>query len=98
MQKVARITTYILVLIATAIFLAVAIPKIFFPYEMHWMEGSMVEQVSRILNGKPLYCQPTIYYVPWLYEPLYYYVTAAIASLTGLSFQIARIPSVLSTL
>ena len=84
MRKIALIITYLLALAAAVIFMAVAIPKITFPYEMHWMEGSMVEQVSRILNGKPLYCRPTIYYVPWLYEPLYYYVTAAISSLTGL--------------
>jgi hypothetical protein len=98
MRKLPIIATYLLVFIATAIFLAVAIPKIFFPYEMHWMEGSMLEQVARMLRGMPLYSYPTINYIPWLYEPLYYYVTAAIASLTGLTFQIARLPSVLSTL
>lgn len=57
----------------------------------------MLTQISRIVNGRPLYTAPTIYYVPWLYEPLYYYVSALIASVVGVSFQAVRIPSILST-
>jgi hypothetical protein len=98
MNNLARILTGLLTLTALTIFVLVAIPKILFPYEMHWMEGSMVTQIGRVMAGKPLYCQPTIYYVPWLYEPLYYYVSALFASVAGLSFQVARIPSVLSTI
>jgi len=58
----------------------------------------MVTQIARVVNGKPLYSSPTIYYTPWLYEPVYYYVSALIAGIVGVSFQAARIPSVLSTI
>lgn len=98
MQKISSSITYLLIALAVGIFLAVAIPKILFPYEAHWMEGSMLDAVTRILNGIHLYAKPNIHYVPWLYEPLYYYVTAGIAKIFGLTFFTARIPSILSTL
>jgi hypothetical protein len=98
MKRYSEYASFILIALAVGIFLAVAIPKILYPYEMHWMEGTMLEQVNRILNGKPLYAKPSIYYVPWLYEPLYYYVTELFALVSGLSYPLARIPSVLSTI
>jgi 4-amino-4-deoxy-L-arabinose transferase-like glycosyltransferase len=97
-RKFSIIATYLVIALATIIFLLVAVPKIIFPYEAHWMEGSMLDAISRIQSGIPLFERPSIHYVPWLYQPLYYYITAALTTVSGLSFPVARIPSVLSTL
>lgn len=72
--------------------------RFLYPYEILWMEGSMLDQILRILQGKSLYQAPSVEYVPWLYQPFYYYLTALIAKAAGLTFPIARIISVLSTL
>ncbi|MDP4220563.1 MAG: glycosyltransferase family 39 protein [Bacteroidota bacterium] len=97
MQKINHLIIYILAAIAAAIFLLVAVPKVLFPYEAHWMEGAMLAEVSWLLGGHALYTAPSIYHVPSLYQPLYYYITTAIASVTGLSYFTARIPSILAT-
>jgi hypothetical protein len=93
-----KISTYLLSLIAVSIFCLVSIPRFLYPYEVVWMEGSVLEQIWRLNHGLPLYCAPSIEYVPWLYQPVQYYLTYAITSITGLSFVTARIPSVLSAL
>jgi hypothetical protein len=77
--------------------MVVAIPKVLFPYEAHWMEGAMLSEISWILSCHPLYSAPNIHHVPSLYQPLYYYLTAAITSFTGLTFTTARITSVIAT-
>ena len=98
MIKISEILTYLLIAAVTIIFLLVAIPKIIFPYEASYMEGSMLEAISRVLIGMPVYVKPNIHYLTWLYQPLYYFITAAITSITGLTFVTARIPSILSTI
>lgn len=98
MQRFSEIATYFLVSAAIVIFFLIGIPKIFFPYEAHYMESSMIQSIARISSGLPLYCKPSIHYIPWLYEPLYYYTGAAITSVTGMTFVTARLPSILSTI
>ena len=97
MRKLPIIATYVLVAVAVTIFLAVAIPKIFFPYEAQWLEGAMLTEISWILSGNPLYCTPNISHVPSLYQPFYFYLTSAISTITGLSFPTARITSILAS-
>lgn len=72
--------------------------RFIYPYEVSWMEGSMLEQILRVLQGKSLYAVPSIEYVPWLYQPFYYFIAAGIAKVIGLSFVTARAISVISTI
>jgi hypothetical protein len=97
-DNILSLVIFFLCSIAIVFFCLVATNRFLYPYEVHWLEGSLLDQVARIQNGSSLYCQPSIHYVPWLYEPGYYYITAAITNVTGLSFVTARIPSLLSTL
>ncbi len=90
--------TYALIALGTITFLVVAVPRFLYPYELLWMEGSILDQLWRVMANKPLYCKPSIEYVPWLYQPFYYYLTSAFTSITGLTFVTARIPSVLSSI
>lgn len=92
------IVTYAFIAVGLITFLVVAIPRFLYPYELLWMEGSILDQLWRIMANKPLYCKPSIEYVPWLYQPFYYYVTSVFTSITGLSFITARIPSLISTI
>jgi len=98
MSKVSVAIQYILTGIAFIIFLIVAVPKFIFPYESHWMEGAMLSEISWILHGQPLYLSPTIYHVPSVYQPVYYYFSAAITAVTGFSYMTVRITSLLATM
>jgi hypothetical protein len=97
MKRLSVILQYILIAIAASIFLLVAVPKFLFPYEAHWMEGAMLGEISWILHGNHLYLPPNIYHVPSIYQPLYYFITSAITSITGLNFVTARLTSLIAT-
>lgn len=76
----------------------VVLSRINYRYELEWMEGASLVQVLRIYTGQSLYTQPTLSYIPMLYAPLYFYVAAALAGITGISFLPLRLVSFGSTL
>lgn len=89
-------------LIAAAIcvvaYVFVALQRLAYPFDLEWMEGSMVHHVSRVLSGQPLYAAPTLDFTPFLYPPFYYYVSAAAARVTGLGFLPLRLVSFVSSM
>ncbi len=85
-------------IIYIALFMYVAISRIGYPFELNWMEGGQLDVVERILDGKPIYTEPSMEYVPFIYTPLYYLLAAFISSLMGPGFMALRLVSVISTL
>ena len=71
--------------------------RITYPYQLEWMEGASLVQVSRLLAGHSLYGPPSIEYVPLIYPPLYFYVAAALARAAGVGFAALRLVSCLSS-
>jgi 4-amino-4-deoxy-L-arabinose transferase-like glycosyltransferase len=80
------------------LYIGLALARLRYPYELEWMEGGMVEHVRRILEGRPLYAKPTLEFVSFLYPPGYYLASAALASITGVSFFPLRLLSFASSL
>lgn len=79
-------------------FIITAALRIGYPYELQWMEGSILENVKRVTLGKPIYAAPTMEFVPYLYMPLYYYAAALLSKVVGLGFLATRLVSLLSAL
>lgn len=79
-------------------YLFIAAHRLSYPFDLEWMEGSMVHHVWRVLAGQPIYGPPTLDFTPFLYPPLYYYVSAAVARVTGLGFLPLRLVSVVSSI
>jgi 4-amino-4-deoxy-L-arabinose transferase-like glycosyltransferase len=79
-------------------FLVVALLRLTYPFELEWMEGATVDHVRRVLAGKQLYVSPSLEFTPYIYTPLYYYVSAGVAELTGIGFFPLRLVSLLSSL
>jgi 4-amino-4-deoxy-L-arabinose transferase-like glycosyltransferase len=71
--------------------------RMFYPYQLEWMEGVALVQVNRLLAGKALYVPPSIDFVPLIYPPFYFYASAIIAKLIGLGFGALRLVSFLSS-
>jgi len=71
--------------------------RLSYPYQLEWMEGAGLVQVSRLLAGKAFYVPPSIDFVPLIYPPLYFYASAIIAKLIGLGFGALRLVSFLSS-
>lgn len=81
-----------------AVFAFSATLRLLYPYEVEWMEGSMIDHAIRVFNHQPIYTAPSVDFVPWLYTPGYYYVVAAVMHLTGIGFLAGRLVSVIATL
>lgn len=84
-------------LAAVGAVVAAVAARMAFPYPLEWMEGGVVLHVRRVLRGDPLYVEPGLSFTPFIYPPLYVYVSAAVASVTGIGFLPLRLVSVLST-
>lgn len=79
-------------------FLAVVAGRFGHPYELEWMEGGMLAHVRRALAGQPVYARPSLDFVAYMYPPLYYYASAAVAAVVGEGFAALRGLSVVSAL
>ncbi len=78
-------------------FYIVALSRISYPYELEWMEGAIVDHVLRIMQNLPLYGPPSMEFTPFIYTPLYYYVSAWMSEFVGEGFVALRIVSLLSS-
>lgn len=97
--KIADILLIIFSLLFIALFLFTSLSRISYKYELEWMEGGQVDHIMRVLEGKSIFPSPSIDFIPYIYTPLYVYVSAAIVSVTGFNpLFVARLVSLLSTL
>lgn len=59
---------------AALVFLLTVCQRVFYPHELEWMEGAMVDHSARVADGLPLYCAPEPEHVPFLYAPLMFWL------------------------
>jgi hypothetical protein len=85
-------------LAAVIAYLFVALHRLGYPFAVEWLEGNSLVEVHRILAGQQLYASPTAEYVPDGYPPLYFAVSAAAASVLGVSYLPLRLVSLVSSL
>jgi hypothetical protein len=80
------------------LYLVIVCLRIHYPFELEWIEGGMVDEVQRLLHGQALYVAPSIRYVPYLYPPFYFYLSAASALIFGSGMFPLRLVSFLASL
>jgi 4-amino-4-deoxy-L-arabinose transferase-like glycosyltransferase len=102
-RKAAVLNLMRLLLLLTAIFFIglyvyVALGRLVYPFELEWMEGGSLVQVTRILDGEPLYVRPSFEFTPYIYTPLYFYFAAALAAVLGPGFLPLRFVSFAASL
>ncbi|HXB48347.1 MAG TPA: glycosyltransferase family 39 protein [Streptosporangiaceae bacterium] len=85
-------------LVAVCAYLVIAVSRLSYPFTVEWLESNSLVEVHRILAGQPLYAAPTAGYVPDGYPPLYFAVSAAAASVLGVSYLPLRLVSLVSSL
>lgn len=76
----------------------VVVSRVNYRYDLEWMEGASLVQVDRVLAGQALYTQPSLAYIPMIYPPLYFYLSAGLSWVIGFSFLPLRLLSFASTL
>jgi hypothetical protein len=63
------------------------------PYDLEWMEGGMLCHALRLVQGEPLYAEPSARFVSFAYTPLYPAVLWLLSPLAGLGYLPARFVS-----
>jgi len=81
-----------------AAYLTIVFLRIQYPFELEWEEGAAVDHVLRILSGQKYYVSPSLEFVPSIYTPLFFYVSAAVSVITGAGFIPLRLVSFISSL
>ncbi len=75
-----------------------ALVRLRYPYELEWMEGGIVTHVQVVLSGRSIYRAPSLDFTPFIYTPLYYYVSALVSLVVGEGYFAPRLVSFLSIL
>jgi hypothetical protein len=96
--RAARLAAALAGLVAIGVYLLVALRRLDYPFALEQLEGNSLVEVRRILTGQALYPAPTVRYVPDGYPPLYFYVSAAVARVVGVSYLSLRLVSLASSL
>jgi len=89
---VASISIYLI-----GILVYIAAYQLGYLYILEWIEGSMMDHVHRILEGKSIYSEPSIEFAPSPYTPIYFYVSAFFSLIFGPTIKVMRWISVFST-
>jgi hypothetical protein len=74
----------------------VFLSRLSYPLDLEWMEGGTLTHALRLGRGQPLYAQPSVDFVSFLYTPLYPAVLAVLSKVFGLSYVLGRAVSILS--
>ena len=74
-------------------FVSTGLLRVIYPYPVDGLDPGSLREIARIVAGKPLYAEPTLEYVPFIYGPGFFYVGAAVAKLIGTSFAAVRLVS-----
>ncbi|MCX7737664.1 MAG: glycosyltransferase family 39 protein [Candidatus Kapabacteria bacterium] len=78
------------------VFLFISIQRVGYPYELEMMEGGMLENAIRLNEGKPLYTEPTLDYIPFIYPPMYSFISVFSIKIFGENFFSLRLISLTS--
>ena len=80
---------------------AVAITSVLrlsYPWPLGSVDPASLEEVQRILSGQALYVAPALQHVPFIYGPVYYYLSALLSLPLGLSYLPLRLVSLAASL
>ena len=87
--------------IVLSIWSFVALSRVFllrlsYPLDLEWMEGGVLTHALRLGRGQPLYAEPSVDFVNFLYTPLYPAVLCVLSKVFGLSYILGRAVSILA--
>src|SRR5262245_26881412 len=87
--------------VALSVWIFVVLTRVFlarlrYPLDLEWMEGGMLTHALRIARGEPIYAEPSVDFVSFLYTPLYPAVLSLLSKIVGLSYALGRGVSILA--
>lgn len=87
----------ILAFASIILFLMLAGIRMFYPFELEWIEGGYLDHIRWLAQGNALYPEPSILFIPFNKTPFFFIVSALLTHVTGISFVAPRLISTLAT-
>src|SRR5438105_4687446 len=97
-QNLAHVLLVSIAVLFIAAFIGSGVLRVVFPFPFDGLEPGALQEVARVRAGQPLYVAPTLDYVPQIYGPVYFYLSAALASILGSDLVGLRLVSLLASL
>ena len=80
------------------LFFFTALPRLFYPYDLDFIEDSMLMESLRFAQGQPVYVPPNADFNPHVYMPLFFWLGAVLFKIGGPSLVLLRLISFGATL
>lgn len=80
------------------LFFVTALPRVVYPYDLDFLEDSVLMQSVQVAKGAPVYGPPNADFDPHVYMPLYFWLGAALFWLAAPSLGLLRLVSLAATL
>jgi 4-amino-4-deoxy-L-arabinose transferase-like glycosyltransferase len=77
-------------------FMVIAGIRLFYPYELEWIEGANIDEMRWIISQGQIYSEPKLSFIPLAYTPVYFVISAFAMKLLGVGFFAPRLISILS--
>jgi hypothetical protein len=97
-RRLAELPMLIMAALTVALLFETVSARIGYPFDLEWMEGGMLHHAQRVMDGQPLYVEPSSEFIPFIYPPLYHWVLGWSAKIFGLSYALGRTIALLGTL
>ncbi|MDB4939280.1 MAG: hypothetical protein JWP87_6252 [Labilithrix sp.] len=75
----------------------VVIARLRYPIDAEWMTGAVRDGVERVRDGKQLYVAPSAGFIPFVYPPLYFWISGLLAKVCS-SFVACKVVSIAGTI
>ncbi|GAC1316294.1 MAG: hypothetical protein NVSMB2_09010 [Chloroflexota bacterium] len=85
-------------IVHVVMFAATGVLRAIYPYPIDGIEPGAIQEVRRVLAGQPIYVAPELGYVPFIYGPVYFFVSALFAAASGSVLMGMRLVSLLASL
>ncbi len=92
-----RLLTLALGAVLVVLALWVVIQRFRYPIDGEWMTGAIRDGVERVRDGQQLYVAPSARFIPFVYTPLYFWVSGALAHFCA-TFMACKLVSIAATL
>lgn len=89
---------FLAALVYTAMFFFTVLPRVFYPYDLDFIEDGILMQSLRFAEGRPVFLPPNAEFVPHVYMPLYAWLGGLLFRPAGPGFLPLRLLSLAAVL
>jgi hypothetical protein len=93
-----RLTPLLLAVYLIVVVAATFAARLFYPFDLEWMEGGMLTHAWRLAHGEQLYVVPSAEFIPFIYPPGYPALLAWLSSWFELDYPLGRSVSIVGTI